>query len=554
MTDLKANDPVGRVVEYHQRSKHHLNHYARSPGSLDWATQPDPFRRYAGASRVSLALPPEPGPEDPPTWTALFAGTGPPASLSAAALSRFLYDSLALSAWKRVGASRWSLRVNPSSGDLHPTEGYLLLPALEGVSQTAGVWHYDVYGHALELRTALTDAVWAGLTAGLPPGGFLVGLSAIAWRESWKYGERAFRYCHLDVGHAVGALALSAAVSRWRVRRLEGLSGQALAVLLGLHAQGGPEAEHPELLLWVGPSGGGAPGCPFRPPPEVLSFFERAAWSGRPNRLSPGHRDWPVIEEISRSVEDPGSAPCGPAPQRPVGLAADQAGAEGPAARYIIRRRRSAVAMDGHTGMGAQAFYQLLTRLLPARNPEPLAALGWAPEVALALFVHRVEGLAPGVYLLPRAPAQGSSLRSLLRQDLAWTRPPDCPASLPLWLLERGDARQAARVISCHQDIAADGVFSLGMLARLDTIRERGAWWYPRLYWECGLIGHQLYLEAEARALRGTGIGCFFDDAAHGLLGLEGTQWQDLYHFTVGGSVDDPRIQTLPPYAHRTDP
>jgi len=26
--------------------------------------------------------------------------------------------------------------------------------------------------------------------------GFLVGISSIFWRESWKYGERAFRYCN----------------------------------------------------------------------------------------------------------------------------------------------------------------------------------------------------------------------------------------------------------------------------------------------------------------------------------------------------------------------
>ena len=31
------------------------------------------------------------------------------------------------------------------------------------------------------------------------------------------------------------------------------------------------------------------------------------------------------------------------------------------------------------------------------------------------------------------------------------------------------------------------------------------------------------------------------------LLGLRGDAYQDLYHFTVGGPVDDPRLTTLPP-------
>jgi hypothetical protein len=59
-----------------------------------------------------------------------------------------------------------------------------------------------------------------------------------------------------------------------------------------------------------------------------------------------------------------------------------------------------------------------------------------------------------------------------------------------------------------------------------------------------------LYLEAEAAGVRGTGIGCYFDDAFHELLGVRGVEFQDLYHFTVGGPVDDPRLITLPPYAH----
>lgn len=47
------------------------------------------------------------------------------------------------------------------------------------------------------------------------------------------------------------------------------------------------------------------------------------------------------------------------------------------------------------------------------------------------------------------------------------------------------------------------------------------------------MIGQLLYLEAKAAGLRSTGIGCFFDDPVHELLGLEGTAFQDLYHFTV---------------------
>ena len=54
--------------------------------------------------------------------------------------------------------------------------------------------------------------------------------------------------------------------------------------------------------------------------------------------------------------------------------------------------------------------------------------------------------------------------------------------------------------------------------------------------------------------VRGTGIGCYFDDPMHELLGLTGEGFQSLYHFTAGGPVDDPRLRTRAPYAHLGPP
>jgi hypothetical protein len=53
------------------------------------------------------------------------------------------------------------------------------------------------------------------------------------------------------------------------------------------------------------------------------------------------------------------------------------------------------------------------------------------------------------------------------------------------------------------------------------------------------MIGQALYLGAEALGISATGIGCFFDDPMHELLGLTTRDFQSLYHFTVGGRVDD---------------
>jgi hypothetical protein len=87
------------------------------------------------------------------------------------------------------------------------------------------------------------------------------------------------------------------------------------------------------------------------------------------------------------------------------------------------------------------------------------------------------------------------------------------------------------------------------MVARFEpAIRDHGAWMYPRLFWETGVIGQVLYLEAHAFGISATGIGCYFDDAVHDILGLKGTEFQSLYHFTVGIPVVDKRILSLPAY------
>ena len=46
-----------------------------------------------------------------------------------------------------------------------------------------------------------------------PPHAFLIGLSSVHWREAWKYGERAFRYCQHDAGHAIGTVRIAAATT-----------------------------------------------------------------------------------------------------------------------------------------------------------------------------------------------------------------------------------------------------------------------------------------------------------------------------------------------------
>ncbi len=550
--------PEEAVIGYHEATKHHPNRFARSLGYLDWANQPNPFRRYVGAREAALPLD---APGAGPGYAALFGldDVGP-AAVGTESIGALFRYALGLAAWKSAGGERWALRCNPSSGNLHPTEGYLLCGAIHGLSDAPGLYHYAPDRHALEHRAAVPQAVWDRLIAPCPPGAFLVGLTSIVWREAWKYGERAYRYCQHDAGHALAAFRFSAATLGWRLRLLSDLGDEAAARVLGVasadrsYVPSGvlPEPEWPDLIAAVVPAKQAAPVG------VDVAAVPTGGWeglSGKANRLSAEHVHWPVIDLVEQACArpEPGAAAVasgtgeGEADRCVAGVA--HVSPVGMSARDVILRRRSAQAMDGRASLSRERFYEMLARTVPACTPAPWDMLDGPPRVHLALFVHRVRGLESGLYMLVRDPRARDALRAAMHPRFAWSAPPRCPDELGLHLLEAGDPRRFAGEASCGQAIASDGVFAAAMLAEFEPVlREEGPWRYRRLHWEAGAIGQTLYLEAEAAGLRGTGIGCYFDDVVHKRLGLADRAFQSVYHFTVGGPVEDARLTTLPPY------
>jgi len=295
------------VMLYHERSKHHFNRYARGPGQLDWANQPDPFRRYAGAALTRLPL--LASGEDPvsPDYDSIYLhGAVPCAPLSIRSLSRFFEYALALTAWKQAGATRWALRANPSSGNLHPTEGYVLLGSA-GLGEAPGLFHYAPLQHGLERRADCPPALFERLMRGFPAEAFLVGLASVHWREAWKYGERAFRYCQHDVGHAIGTVRIAAATLGWSARVLDGVADETIDALLGLGRAAdfdGAERESAEAMMAVWPGEVVATASSLEV--EAVQQLKGGRWYGKANRLS---RDdpvrWDAIDTIAEASRKP---------------------------------------------------------------------------------------------------------------------------------------------------------------------------------------------------------------------------------------------------------
>ncbi|KAB1218981.1 hypothetical protein CJ030_MR3G015103 [Morella rubra] len=622
-----------QVLKYHQQTKHSYERYARGPHGLDWANQPNPFRRYISAPLLPLLhFPTKTEPKclnqavkasvsDAPLYSSVYMSLPPTKPISYSTISQIFYDSLALSAWKTAGYSTWSLRVNPSSGNLHPTEAYIIAPPIESLSSSAFVAHYAPKEHSLELRAEIPSGFFPKF---FPKNSFLIGLSSIFWREAWKYGERAFRYCNHDIGHAIAAVAMAAAGLGWDVKLLDGLGYQELKKLMGLECfpdfkiPSRPirgkfpeiEFEHPDCLLLVFRNGGGQQfDVNYEELSSWISEFSKLEWKGKPNSLSKEHICWDIIYRTAEAVKKPlnvgGRLAIYPFKRSGV---CSEGSYKGFTVREVVRKRRSAVDMDKVTVIQRDTFYQILLHCLPSgcgnggkqrrQLALPFRALPWDAEVHAALFVHRVAGLKKGLYFLVRNEDHFHELKNSMSSNFAWAKPEGCPDHLPLYELDRSLYDTIAKQVSCHQDIASHGCFSLGMVARFETLlHEKNAWMYPRLFWETGVLGQVLYLEAHAVGISATGIGCYFDDPEsppsscrvdgchasrvsytenlwwelrqvpfhfdwedsgkssyeepvlmHRLLGLKGSNFQSLYHFTVGGPVLDKRIMSLPAY------
>lgn len=528
MSDSPHSDDARTLVRaYHELSKHRFDTYAPGPASLNWDAQPNPFRHFAGCRRIKL----------PPTANRIelpfsaLASTAPSSvqPLTGESIGTILELGLAISAWKAMGPNRWAVRCNPSSGNLHPVEAYLVLPETE--LGPAGVYHYESLEHVLELRCAFEADLSARLRAVLPAGCLLVGLSLIPWREAWKYGVRSWRYCQLDLGHAIGAIGYAAACNGWRMRQLTGWSSGEIGPLLGLDRGADFEPDEPEsaaALLMMGP----APSV-LAPHDNWLRDLPRQDWHGKANRLDPSHLyRWEAVDDMARLGES--AAPSAPAVEH---LPQLRTAPTDPPAVDVIRQRRSARAFDPGRSIDNDMFYRLLDACRPRPGTPPWDQNQGRSRLHLLLFVHRVDGLAPGLYLLAAHRDGAEDLQPMMRPDFTWERPDDCPGHLSCHQLISADARNAAMHLGCHQQICADSAFAVAMLGEFEAAIEETPGGYDMLLCEAGRLGQALYLNAQAEGIGSSGIGCFFDDPIHEMLGLQDQRLQALYMFTVGPAL-----------------
>jgi SagB-type dehydrogenase family enzyme len=487
--------------EYHELTKHSVESLRRTQHYLDWANMPNPFRHYEGVPVLDL-------PADPPAppisaLQVLEGKTGNTLARDGAQfLSQLMFYSASISASKRVPSTGavYALRVNPSSGNLHPTEFHFCSQGLAGWPD--GLYHYRPSSHMAEQRAiGEFDRKLVDVSAPL-----IFVLTSIVWREAWKYRERAYRYCLHDVGHAWQALTLAARSIGCESFALGHFSDDRVAERCLLH-----EDEWPMLIVGLyGPS----------IPAGMSDPGETVLFRGQPNQLSGKQEAYPLIElfhaatKLSTDATIPSLDQSKTSGRGEISLPRHVFTSR--SFGDVVRNRRSA--LDFRGGGESVTLSQLAT-LLSTANERLFADFAAARFVHLYLYVHRVESLTPGVYRY-------------------W------PEHAGLEKVKEGDQRLVAAALSLGQDLAGNACLAFSMIGDLESAaRSYGDRGYRYVHFEAGAIGQRMYLASEALGLRATGIGAFFDDRVNRYLDLSPGLGQVVYHFAIGYPVPDPRLE-----------
>jgi len=469
------------VINAHNQTKHYPNRFAKSLGYLDWENQPSYYKEYL-VPKIELYyeninLP----------YESIYI-KNPFKEFNLKNIGTFLKNSLAINAIKRLFNAQWEVRVNPSSGNLHPEESYIIFENK--------IMHFNVKDFSLEiLGEAKRDIIKNGI---------IFILSSIPLREAWKYGERAFRYCLLDSGHAIASIRFSANLLGWEVEKIDHFKFKRLENKTNKNEE---EFIESAFVFHNGKY-------------EInLDEFLNTPLNLKAMPLSKDSIRWNIVYDVFESFEKEKNSvyftnkntKFMPSPFN---------------AEEIIQNRRSALGYRGEF-IDKEDLLDILDKTLP-RDLPPFDTKAHFNNIDLILFINRINGLEEGIYYFSR--------NNLLKHNFK-------EVEKNLFLIEKGDFKEASKFINCTQDLGKDSSVSFSMVADFKKITKN--YHYKLTLQEAGMIGQILYLESEAKNIRGCGIGCFFDDIIN--YDILERKLQAVYNFTIGIPKTDERIIKVSP-------
>ncbi len=508
---MPPNDSaIETALAYHEATKHSVESVRRDARMLDWSNMPRPWKLYA-APLPETPLPPSLTRTGTPAASALdlspTAGASPlpeDADLTLARLASVLQLSAGITKRLRAGGGHMYFRAAACTGALYHIELYVVAGPLSDLP--AGVYHYGAHDNTLrKLRDGdFRAAVMQGTELPEYPAAVVVYTSTF-WRNSWKYGSRAYRHAFWDCG-TILANSIAAA-------RANGLGACAAthfaddAVNDLVDADGSVEA-----AVALAAFGKGSAPPPVSAPARI--GLEVVPLSRRPI-------DYPLIHEAHAATMSDRPEPLSqlsPAGSGEAdGLAADRSGRpttpEGEEGEETALPDRAPIAPSfedvvlkrGSTRRFARAPIPLATLAAMLDAAARPVGLDGAIEGLNTLYVvaNAVDGLPQGVYRLRESGKELARVREMGETSE----------------IGEMEARALTEHLALDQPLGGDAAANLYFVADLPAILNRlGARGYRTAHLDASIRAGRVYLAAYALGFGATGL-TFYDDEATEALG-----------------------------------
>lgn len=462
---------------FHDATTHTPDSVRRSGHTLDWDNKPFPFKVYIDAP--STPLPREVDTLATPALAAVSKVGGAPAvaPLTLGALTSLLYYMAGVTKKRSYpGGGEVLFRAAASTGALYQTEVYVIAADVDGLA--SGLYHFSPGDFVLRrLRAGDVRDVLAAAAAdaALARRACTLVLSAIYWRNTWKYQARGYRHLFWDSGTMLAnGLAVAGALGL-APRLYIGFVDAAVNRLLGLDVTHEAALE----LLAIGPDG--APAPPAAEPETITPAVMP---------LSRTQVDYPLMREAlaASALSDPDAVRAWRSRTMPAPV---------PAARDVERlpvpdpssgrtlgetvQRRGSTRTFAHSPLGQD---ELGAALWAAVRPVPQDVTSGG--VDLYLVINAVRGITPGAYRYD-AGAHG------------------------LERLAEGNFRRQSSFLTLEQPLGGDAAAVIYFLAPLNAVLaaagDRG---YRLVNMQAGIAGGRAYLAAYALGFGASGL-TFYD-------------------------------------------
>ncbi|MDB9822554.1 SagB/ThcOx family dehydrogenase [Deltaproteobacteria bacterium] len=475
---------------------------------LDWQNQPDVFKKYQGVIPIPL-------PDEIPSFKKSLSSVLKETDIDSTCgkidikdLSLILRLTCSLTAKARHGAEDFYYRSAASAGALYPTEIYVATHEVSGLDD--GLYHFDIRRHELfPLRIHDLSGHIARLL--IPPVEKIPTLTllftAIFFRSSWKYRDRAYRYHLLDTGHVIENLDLSLKALKLPFNLFYDFDDKSINHLLGLN-------EKKEVALAIG----NVPG------PDSVSEIKTPEIEGlskdilNASIVSGKEIDYPAIQEIHKAGEM-SEAKDDLAPDIPESLSLIPATwhnlpgslsnaeyTEYPECLFKRRSSRNFV----NSPISKNAFFSLLDSLCVDENNMPEETI-LHQSLTVGFLAGNIESIKPGFYVL-----------DTMRKRFGMMTTDNFIGSMTHACLD-----QAWLGNACIHFLF---ISNLNLLDK--TWGARG---YRYAMMKAGRMGELIYIASTCLGLGCCCIGAFYDGEARDLLGIN--EESSLLYLVAVGNV-----------------